>query len=741
MLRRARLLQTLNDNSTAPLTTVTAPAGYGKTLLLLTWCNEQDGAIAWITLDSNDDDPVRLWTHVAAAVSRASRGLGGGALERLDNPAVAVEPAIDSLLSAIAAHEGPVAVVLDDLDTIESEESLGSIEYAFTRLPMNARMLVTARSDPPFTLAKLRTEQLLTEIRSHELAFTEAEAHELLVRTEGIALSEDSVRLLVDRTEGWPAALYLAVLWLRDRAQPDDAARTFGASNRQVADYLTEEVLESLDGETKRFLARTAVLGRFTPELCDAVLERDDCRTRLAELERSNLLLISLEGEGNWYRYHHLFAELLRLELRETNGDVLPDRAAVHGRAASWCRERGLVEDAVEHAWEAGDLELVADLLLEAERELAWSGRVAFLQAWVERLPPEVLVARPALPAGAALAAMVRARPLVEIARLVSLAEQGRGEHPEAWDASAEIYIALARSVALDSDDAGASVDHARKAVHAVRTNVEPLIVPALGALARALFFVGDLVGAREAALEAVTRPEAEQRPHGYVTSLGILSLVEAEEGRPQHASALARQALDYARTHGHSKVWFAAFAHVGLSAALNQIGRHDAAEREAVKGEELWRRSQASLGHAYALLRLADARIARARFRQAADVLDEARREIAEFPDPGRLPELASVIESKLAAVPSVVNEPVEDPSPGELAVLRYLPSDLSQREIAARLYISLNTLRTHLRALYRKLGVHTREAAVARADAVGLLDGTDLEGDHQHPTSKSSG
>ena len=729
MLRRPRLLRRLDDNDTAALTMVTAPAGYGKTLLLLNWCAEQEAPAAWVTLDANDDDPVRLWTHLAAAASRASRGLGSRALERLITPTAAIEPAIDALLSAISAHNGPVAIVLDDLDAVEGEESVSSIEYALTRLPANARMLVATRSDPSFKLANLRAQQMLAELRTDELAFTQAEAHELLVHTERIALSDESIRLLVDRTEGWPAALYLAALWLRDRPRPDEDARTFGASNRQVADYLTEEILATLDGKTRGFLARTALLGRFTPELCDAVLERDDSLTLLADLERSNLLLVGLEGDGNWYRYHHLFAELLRLELPEASGDGMPDRQALHARAAAWCRERGFVEEAIDHAADAGDLELVADILLEAERELVWSGRSAFLQSWVQRLPPELLVARPALPAGAAMAAVVRARPLVEIARLVGLAEQARRERPDAWDASAEIYVALARSVALDSDDAGASEKHARTAIKAVRGTAEALLVPALAALARALFFVGDLAGAREAAFEAATRPESEQRPHGYVASLGILSLIEAEEGRPEHASAWGRQALDYARKNGLAKMWFSAFAHVGLSAALSQIGRHAAAEREADKGEELWRRSQASLGHAYALIRLADARIGRSRLHQAADALEEAKREIAEFPDPGRLPDLAAAVEAKLAAAPTAAAEPVETPTPGELAVLRYLPSDLSQREIANRLYISLNTLRTHIRALYRKLSVHSREAAAARADALGLLDDANRE------------
>jgi LuxR family maltose regulon positive regulatory protein len=717
-LQRGRLLRALDDN-TAALTLVTAPAGYGKTLLLLTWCAEQDAAIAWITVDANDDDPVRLWTHVAAAASRASRGLGSRALEHLAAPGAAVEPAVDALLSTFAAHEGSVAIVLDDLDTIGSEESYGSVEYAIKRLPANARMLAAARSDPPFALAALRAKQMLAEIRTNELAFTEAEADELLLRTERLALGEQSMRMLVERTEGWPAALYLAALWLRGRPQPDEAAQRFGATNRQVADYLTEEVLASLDPETRSFLVRSAVLGRFTPELCNAVLQREDSHALLVDLERSNLLLVGLEGEGNWYRYHNLFRELLRLELGQTDGDG----RILHRRAAEWFRERGLVEEAIEHASEAGDLELVADLLLDAVVELVrW--RPAFLQASVERLPREVLLTRPSLAAGAALAAVHRRRPAVEIVRLVSLAKELRRERPDAWDANAEIAVALVHSISIDEGDVRASAGYARTAIEAVRRSGEPLMVPVLGSLGRALFFAGDLEGAREAAFDAVTRPEAEERPLGYIASLGLLAAIDAEEGRPEHASAWARQAIDYARKNGLTDLWYMAFAHVGLSTALLDTGKVDAAEREATRAETLWRGPQASIGHAYALLRLADVRIARSRLRQAEDALSAAKREIAEFTDPGRLPDLAEAVEDRLHKAPKAMTGAVVLPSRGELAVLRLLPSDLSQREIASRLYISLNTLRTHMRALYRKLDVHSREAAVARADALGLLE-----------------
>lgn len=717
---RARLLDVLDDAADSSLTLVAAPAGYGKTMLLTTWCATTTARVIWTAVDDEDSDPDRLWTHVAAAASRTSRGLGGDALQRLRAPGIGLASAIDSLLSAIAAEGQPFAIVLDDLDRADSEESLHSVEQAITLLPENARLVAATRSDPAIGLPRLRANNLLTEIRATELAFTREEAEELIVRTNGVGLSAESLDLLVGRTEGWPAGLYLAVLWLRDQDDPDQAAREFGANTRQVADYLTESIVASLDGDTKEFLRHTAVLDRLTPDLCDELLDRDDSRAILSQLAASNLFLVPLEGEGEWYRYHHLFRELLRLDAPATI-----DPSSLHTRAADWFQGRGLIEDAVRHAWAAKDLELVADLLVEHGVAMGRSGRVAFVRSWLERLPVELLLDRPLLPAVAALMAGVLGRPQVEVERMLELVDRSRRERPEAWRPEIEGYIAMARSFTVDNDDVASSFANARRAVEIARRSLPDDMVSALAILSRASFFVGDLASAKTAAHEAVTRPEAAERPNPYVVALGLLAMIESEQSRPEHASAWARQALVYARTHGLADAWFMCFAHLGLSTALLQMGRLGGAEREARRAEELRRGEQASITHAYALLRLADARIARGRLHQAEHALASANREIAEFRDPGRLTADATEVEHRLDAATRVPNDgPHESPSPGELAVLRYLPSELSQREIAARLYISLNTLRTHTRALYRKLGVHSREEAVARADALGLLD-----------------
>ena len=313
-LRRARLFELLDDVDGAALTVLDAPVGYGKTTLLRSWCAERAEPVIWMTLDGSDDDPGRLWTHLATGVTRLGDGLGHRALTRLGVRPAAVETGVDELMNGLVAYGRPATIVLDDLHTVRSETSLRSIEHAIERLPPTVRLVAATRSEPAISLAPLRASRALIEIRARELAFTVDEAHELIAR-EGIELSGKSLESLVERTEGWPAGLYLAALWLRDFAEPDEGVQAFAGSARQVADYLTAEVLTALDPQTRDFLVRTSVLDRFTPELCDAVVGREDSAAVVAQLARSNMFLVASDARGEWYRYHHLFGELLRLEL------------------------------------------------------------------------------------------------------------------------------------------------------------------------------------------------------------------------------------------------------------------------------------------------------------------------------------------------------------------------------------------------------------------------------------------
>ena len=716
MLRRARLLEMLDRGAGSGLTMVDAAAGYGKTTLLRSWCIERPEPVIWMTLDAGDDDPVRLWTHLATAVERLGAGLGGGALMRLGVRGATVETAVDELMNGLVAYGQPITIVLDDLHALGSERSLQSIAHAIERLAANARVLISTRSDPAISLARLRARGALTEIRARDLAFTVEEARELLLR-EGIELSDESVELLVERTEGWPAGLYLAALWLRDLEDPDQGVRAFLGSARHVADYLTDEVLTALAPQTRDFLVRTSVLGRFTPELCDAVLGREDSAEMLAELARSNIFLVALDARGEWYRYHHLFGELLQLELDREHADQL------RRHAAAWCRAHGLIEDAIDYAAAAGDAEAVAELLIEHHLEFVWGGRIEEFLGWVRWLPAERLVEHPLLPAVGAACAALLARGSVEIRQLLAVAGQARRERPELWSPYVEAVVEVTRAMKIERGDVGTAVEHARRALAAARAGADMLSVGVLASLSQALFFAGQLDEARRIALEAVERPDALDVPDGYVGALGLLALLDAEQGRTAGAEAWARQATSFARQHSQADSWTASLAHLGLALACTATGRLDEAEREALRGERLRRSPQPTVGHAHALLVLAQVRVARSRLARAASDLKRAQRAIAEFRDPGRLPTIAAAIEQDLAAHANPRNlDMVEEPSAAELAVLRGLATDLSRREIGARLYISMNTVKTHIRELYRKLDVTSRAEAVARAEALGL-------------------
>ena len=724
MLRRSRLLERLDGDGGDALTVVSAPVGYGKTTLVRSWCVERPEPVVWMTLDRADDDPVRLWAHLATAVERLGKGLGGRAMMALGARGAPIETAVDELMNGVVAYGGPVTIVLDDLHTVGSQRSLRSIAHAIDRLPTNARLIACTRSDPAISLASLRARGALREIRVRELAFNVDEAQELLER-ERIELSGESVELLLERTEGWPAGLYLAALWLRDLDDPDEGVRAFVGSTRHVADYLTAEVLTALAPQTRDFLLRTSVLDRFTPELCDAVLGREDSAAVLSELARSNMFLVALDARGEWYRYHHLFGEVLALELG-------PEAApGLRRRAAAWCRAQGLVEDAIEYAAAAGDAETVAELLLENHREFIWGGRIGQFLAWVRWLPRELLIEHHLLPAAGATAAALLATPEVEVQRLLAVAERARRERPELWSPYLEAAVELTRAEMIERGDVGAAVEHARRAVAAAQAGADVLTVGILALLSQALFFAGELDESRRVALQAIERPDAPDVPDGYVANFGLLALVDAEQGRIDGAERSAREAISFARQRFQADSWVASLAHLGLALALAADGRLDEAEREALHGERL-RRSQPTVAHAHALLVLAKVRVARSRLARASNDLNRARRMIAGFRDPGRLPAIAAAVEQDLATARADAGNGrvVERPTSAELAVLRCLATGLSRREIGAKLYISLNTVKTHTRELYRKLGASSRADVLAQAEALDLLEPVESPG-----------
>ncbi len=721
---RPRIVRALDANERSALTVVVAPAGYGKTIAVRAWCATRSAPLAWVTLDSGDDDPVRLWTYVATAVDRVREGLGRAALHRLRVPAASIDAAVDELMNGIAVFGDEVVLVLDELEAVSDAACLTSIDHAVDRLPPNARLVLVARSDPPLRLARLRVRGALVELRADELAFTAREVRTFLGRRTDLRLGDAELEMLRSRTEGWPAALELAALWLRNQDDPEHRLREFTGDHAFVADFLSHEVLAALDGDVRSFLLQASVLGRFTAELCDSVLDRSDSAEMLSVLERSNLFVARLE-HGGWYRVHPLFAEYAAVQLADEHG---PEAAvAIHRRAAEWLLSNGLPVDAAGHSVAAGDLDLVASLLVEHHLALIRDGEAQTLLHWTTALPEGQLLKHPELAAAAATAAAMRGGRTVERRRLLALVDRATGGLPGTY---AQAVAAMVRAASVD-DGTRNAVAHGISAVELAEAGADEVLVASLAAYARALYFAGDLDAAWAVALRAVEHPEAGRRPPGHAFARSTLALVAVDRGRLASARIHAEKARSLVGGVGASRSWLGANAHAALGLVCLAEDRPGEAERELASAERLFRDEVATVHHAWLLLLLSRARCRRGRLESASAALGAAREEIAELVPPRPFATLSAEVAQELEAARGRADgELGERPSEAELAVLRLLGSDFTSRQIGAELYLSPNTVRSHTRAIYRKLGVNARADAVARAEVLGLLQRPDSPG-----------
>ena len=494
----------------------------------------------------------------------------------------------------------------------------------------------------------------------------------------------------------------------------------FGGDQRFVVEYLSQEVLASLDDETRSFLQGTSVLGQFTAELCDAVLERTDSASMLAGLERSNLFIRRLE-RGGWFRAHALFAEFAVAQLAAQK----PGAAArIHQRAAVWLLSHGLPVEAVEHAAAAGDDERVARMLAEYHMPLIRSGLTRTILRWVRTLPDESLLEHPELAVAAAAAAMMPGQGTIEHRRYLQIVERAQAERPERVTPYVEAFALVERAITIDGGVAQA-VENGRRAVELARAGLDELLTGALAGYALALYFADNLDETWKVALSVIEHPSIERRPPSHVLARTTLALVAIERGWLESARGHAEKAKAVVGRIGTSRSWLGANASAALGAVLASEGQLAEAEHELAYAEHYFRDEIATVHHAWLLLLLARVRTQRGRLDQADATLQAARKALEELADGGRLPSLADDVEHELgtATARAGSGEMLERPSKAELAVLQLLAGDLSTREIGEHLFVSPNTIRSHTRALYRKLGANSRSDAVARATALGLL------------------
>ncbi|MGI9611512.1 MAG: LuxR C-terminal-related transcriptional regulator [Acidimicrobiales bacterium] len=719
-VERNRLLTHLADgfDRGASVALLCAPAGSGKTTLLTAYLDRfASHRVAWLNVDGYDNEPARFWAHLITGLAASSddREPVPLAMARTGDWAGIVEA-----ISASLERSGEQWVVLDDYHEITSSVIHEHVDLLLRWLPPAVRVAISSRLDPPFPIInRLRLDGRLVELRADDLAFDVEEGGRLLATASSQNVSPEVSSWLVGRTEGWAAGLHLAALSIKRTGDPAAVIDRFEGDDRLVADYLRAEFLSELDPATRRFLLHTSVLDELTGELCDEVADTTGSAARLRDLERGNLLLIPLDDRGRRYRNHHLITQWLRSELTLTEPDVVPE---LHRRAAQWYLTAGTAEPAHRHAAASGDAELVVDVVERFWHDLLMSGRNVTVRNWFEELGPTIetsaslcigrakLARNTGEPAETAAAWLQRAEKLIDPAdtRTVVLLHTNLVVHE--------------RMVG----DLGAAERHGRAALAAV---TDPALVPEVRSLLGAtLAQLGSFIEAVDHLQGAI---DTMQPGTDHLTALfarAHIALPLYESGQRQRSREAALGALVWAEDADYATSPILGSSRTVLGLLCLDEGLLDEANAHLERALVDTTRSRAVTSRVHALLGLARHASVTSHAVQAKELLAEAKRLTNTMPDPGRLADLVEVASHQyLNRKPSTTSDGatllVEDLTERELAVLRLLPSDLALRDIGSELFVSHNTVKGHVKAIYRKLAVHNRDEAVARSRELNLL------------------
>jgi LuxR family transcriptional regulator, maltose regulon positive regulatory protein len=723
LIARDGLQSLLQAGLGSKLCLLEAPAGYGKTTLLAQWAATAGaGRVAWVSVDEGHNDPTRFWVSVVEALRRVEPSVGAAGLQALERPSADLDRVVlPSLLNDLNELGAPLVLVLDDYHLVTDATCQQTVGFFLDHLPAGVHVMLATRVDPPLPLARMRAKGELTELRVADLQFTGEEAAALLNGSMGLRLAAGEVERLAERTEGWAAGLYLAGLSLRGREDPAEFIAAFHGDNRHVADYLAADVLARQPEEITRFLLRTSVLRRLSGPLCDAVLETEGSAGRLEELERSNLFLVPLDDHREWYRYHQLFGELLRLELGNREAAVIP---ALHRRAAGWHRRAGDVEEAIYHATAAGELAEAGALIASHWLEYWRRGHRATVARWLAWLPEEAILGDPPVTFVAAWIGGFSGASKRQVERWLAAMEDAtwEGALPDGVS-SLEFAGALTRAAVL-FDDVGRAVEAARRARDLAAPEPSPSWWMAQAALGQALYLSGRSAEPRSLLEELVARVSATRQPYAAITGLAVLSLLAGDEDDDQTTS-LASRAAAIGEAQGISADPLCGIVHMALGRASIRQGRFTEAQEQLDWALELFGIDSMTVHRAHVLLLLATVDHGRGDLKGARALLQRAHELIDQMADPGLLPALLQQTRQLLASPPRQRSNMTAPLTRRELAVLRLLPTQLSTREISYELHVSVNTIRSQVRAIYRKLEVTSRTEAVTRARELGLLRG----------------
>ena len=716
-IRRSSLIDRLARDDRQRIVSVVAPAGYGKTTLLAQWAERNGQAFAWVSVDEADNDPKVLLTYVAQALN-AVEPVGSRVFDALASPASSVPGSVVPRLgAAFSAMTAPVVLALDDVHLLHNSECRSALSVLADHVPGGSRLALAGRSEPPVRVARLRAEDRILEVGPGDLSLNRDEAASLL-RAARVVLGADEVAELHQRTEGWPVGLYLAALSLREGGSLDSAAISFGGDDRFVSDYMESELLARISPRRREFLTQTAVLERMSGPLCEAVLEVPGSAATLADLARSNLLLVPLDRRGQWYRYHHMFRDMLLAELERLEPGLVP---VLRRRAASWCLHNDLPEAALEYSIAAGDVDEAADLVGKLWLPTYRQGRVTTVQRWIGWLDDRGgIEGHPMAAVWAALLAVILGRP-VEAERWADALDRwqygntGRPDDPatEAWAAVVRALLCRCGAERMRAD-----ADEAARGFAA--TGIVAPVAALMQGIARILCgdpeggdaFFEDVVGFRELAA-----------PDTLSNALGERSLLAMARGDWSQAEALASQASSVVRRSEFERPLYRAVqARVALHRGDLRAVRQELVSAQRLRPLVTYAQPHLAVQIRIELIRvhlaLSDLAGARTLMREIDDVLKRR-------PGLGTLAGEAEALRDRLARERRSSIAGSSALTAAELRILPMLATHLSFPEIGKELFLSRHTIKSAMKSIYRKLGATTRNEAVIRARELGLLEG----------------
>ena len=721
-VRRSSLIERLVAGDRCPIVSVVAPAGYGKTTLLSQWAERNGQSFAWVSVDEADNDPKVLLSYVAKALD-AVEPIDERVFDALASPGSSVPGSVVPRLgSAFSSMTSPVVLVLDDVHVLRNSECRAALSVLADHVPGGSRLALSGRAQPPLPIARLRTGGKITEIGPGDLSLTRDEASSLL-RNVDLTLAEEDVTELHKRTEGWPAGLYLAALYLREGGSFASAVNSFGGDDRLVSDYLESEFLARISRRQRAFLTRTAVLERMCGPLCEALLDMGGSAAILADLAGSNLLLVPLDRRGEWYRYHHLFRDMLLAELHRLEPGLMP---VLRRRAAGWYLRNGRPEEALEYSMAAGDLDAAAGLVEKLGVPAYRQGRVATVQRWFGWLEDRGgIEGHPMVAVLASLFYALTGRP-VEAERWADAVDRWQyGDPARPDDPSTEAWAALLRTL-LCRRGAKQMLADADEAVR--RFAAESFVTPApalLQGIARVLR--GDLDGGDLSLEDAVNVGEVTGAPDDLALALCERSLGAMARSQWDQAEVLAERARTVLRRAGIEENYATPLICALQARAAMHRGDVPAARRELVSAQHLrplltyalpYFAVQARIELARVHLALADTAGARTLLREVGDLLKRR-------PGLGTLAGEAEALRAQLSKERGSSVPGASALTAAELRLLPLLSTHLSFPEIAEEMFLSRTTIKSQAMSVYRKLGASSRSQAVARSRELGLLEG----------------